>query len=97
MLQQCVDLLQQYRADELADTLKQEALGPILEAPADFSGPSESALVRLRLNLEQRNAILDYVKKAVVERRSTVATRKRGLGGFAQAWQEYCDYEDTYR
>ncbi|MEM7080363.1 MAG: hypothetical protein AAF513_17230 [Pseudomonadota bacterium] len=97
MLEQCCDLLRQCGAFDLARQLECSARNPRIATPLDFRGPPQAALVQLDLDVRVRRAILACIHQALDKEFTTDATRERGLGGFVEAWQEYCDYENSDR
>ena len=46
-------------------------------------------MIVLAWSHEEVSAIVELVKLAMAEERTSEATQSRGLGGFVEAWQEY--------
>ena len=92
MLEQCVELFDLLDEPALSGALQEAMQHPPLEMPADHSGPPATHMFRLNLNVAQRQHALDLVQHAIASGLTTRATGGRGLGGFAEAWQEYLSY-----
>ena len=59
------------------------------EKPIDHRGGAATDMLVVTLALEEVDAVRDAVAVALASGRRTEATRARGLGGFAEAWDEY--------
>ena len=89
MLEQTAALL----AEPLCSRLQEITQGCSVKKPAGHKGGAETDMFEICLETGMRVAILESVRKAVIERRTTEATSSRGLKGFIEAWTEYCDVE----
>lgn len=89
MLEQTADLLDEPLCSRLQEITK---CCP-LEKPDGHIGGAETDMFELHLENEKRMVILESVRKAVIEGRTTGGTCRRGLKGFVEAWTEYCDAE----
>ncbi len=92
MLEQTLELVDsaagpgaQSLAQRLAQALRQAAVSK----PADHTGARATDMLVLVWSVDEVVAMVDLVKLAMAEERTSVATRQRGLGGFVEAWQEY--------
>jgi hypothetical protein len=72
----------------LASTLH----APPLAKPADHRGGPATDMFRLELTLEDARSVTALVVRAAAYGRTTSGTAGRGLGGFAEAWQELTQY-----
>ncbi len=88
MLEQTAELLQGGLRTELETALGD---GP-LPKPADHKGGAATDMFQLRLELHQVAAVHRRVAAAAAAGHTTSGTRRRGLGGFEEAWREYVDY-----
>ncbi len=86
LLEQTLELLDD---QDLALSLRSAMDAPPLPKPADHRGGSATDMFRLRLTLEQANAVRLRLEQASAVGETTRATRERGLGGFVEAWREY--------
>lgn len=72
-------------AQRLAKAVRQTPLAK----PAEHTGGSSTDMIVLAWSHEEVSAIVELVKLAMAEERTSEATQGRGLGGFVEAWQEY--------
>ena len=87
MLEETLELIgSQPDLDELlAGALRTGAV----EKPADHSGGELSDMFELQLQTAEVERICEIVRIAVAAGQTTGRTRRRGLGGFCEAWDEY--------
>ncbi len=85
MLEQTLELLDA----ELGHRLTGSLHGVALVKPHDHSGGPATDMFPLELAPEEATAIADRVAAATAAGETTSGTRRRGLGGFEEAWQEY--------
>lgn len=62
--------------------------GPPLPKPVDHRGGPHTDMFRLDLTVEDAGTVAALVVRAAAAGRTTTGTQGRGLGGFAEAWQE---------
>ncbi|MFU8817975.1 MAG: hypothetical protein ACNA7W_21710 [Pseudomonadales bacterium] len=89
MLTQTVELLDD---DAVAGRLREALGGEPLVKPADHRGGGETDMFRVRMSLAEAQVLLATVERAVARGAATSGTRKRGLGGFVEAWREYLQH-----
>ncbi len=88
MLEQTRELAVSRQSPE-AQRLAQAVLQTPLAKPVDHTGKSSTDMIVLAWSYDDVNAIVELVKLATIEDRTSAATQGRGLGGFVEAWQEY--------
>ena len=93
MLEQCADLMAQQQKADLQALLEAALEQPPLPMPLDHRGPPATQMYQLQFTRTQRQAMLLAVAEAQQKGLTTSQTKRRGLGGFVQAWQEYVSYE----
>lgn len=86
MLEQTLELL---AGHPLAECLRQSLRTMPLDKPADHRGGSQTDMFRLSLSEADVRTIRQIVEAAAAGGRTTSGTRRRGLGGFVEAWAEY--------
>ena len=87
MLEQTLELL--CEAPDLARPLRLALDRAPLPKPLGHRGDAQTDMLRLELDAATAQAIIAVVQRAVAQGAVTSGTRDRGLGGFAEAWQEY--------
>ena len=88
MLEQTAEL-----TDPLLSQLLEAALTTTpLAKPVDHRGGPSTDMFELELSLDQTRSVAKSVAAALVEGRTSSATRERGLGGFREAWNDYLRY-----
>lgn len=92
MLEQCIDVFETLQEGELAAQLEQALTGAPLAVPADHKNHPATHMFQLNLPAPSRIAAFTAIETAIAQGVVTPQTRSRGLGGFAEAWQEYADY-----
>jgi hypothetical protein len=60
--------------------------------PDDHQGADDTDMFRMSLSLAEVRGIRRRVDEAIIAGITTSGTRERGLGGFAETWQEYQRY-----
>jgi len=93
MLEQTVALVREQAA--LADALTMVLGGPVLTKPVDHKGGRDTDMFYVRIDVESARAIHRLVNQAVASGRRTMATQRRGLGGFDAAWRDYAKFLET--
>lgn len=89
MLVQTIELLGLESAGEaLLAALERALRGAPLAKPPGHKGGAATDMFRLALSLEEAQAVAALVARAAAAGRTTGATSGRGLGGFAEAWEE---------
>lgn len=73
----------------LATRLRTALTGVPVPKPAGHRGGAETDMFELELTVAEARAVLAAVEAAVHSGATTSATRRRGLGGFVEAWTEY--------
>ena len=92
MLEQTLELVDSTAspgAQSLAQRLAQVLRQTPVAKPADHTGESATDMLVLAWSIDEVVAMVDLVKLAMAEARTSVATRQRGRGGFVEAWGEY--------
>ena len=96
MLEQTLELLQHPQLNlgnaGASSVIKQ--IGDALRAspipkPQDHKGGAGVDMFELKLEAVQVHLVLDLIGQALESGVTTSGTARRGLGGFAEAWQEY--------
>ena len=93
MLEQCIELFRQLDEDGLSSHLEQTLRQLPLDTPGDHHGHPATHMFRLDLSVPQRRIALSTVQQAIDLGIRTRNTAERGLGGFAEAWREYLEYQ----
>ena len=89
MLTQTLELLALEGGDDALHRALASALQSVpLPKPADHRGGPPTDMFRLELTLEDARSVASLVVKAADAGRVTSGTSERGLGGFAEAWEE---------
>ena len=91
MLEQTIELLDGGARQALEAALDTEPL----PKPSDHSAGATTDMFRLTLTQAQVLEVHSTVARAVAAGETTRATRRRGLGGFEEAWREYVVHLDT--
>lgn len=89
LLEQTRELLAGEGEAGLAGTLDKVMSGDPLPKPRDHKGGPATDMFVMTLADAEIRLVLRAVSSAAGERRTTAATRERGLGGFVEAWTEY--------
>ncbi|MFW6093074.1 MAG: hypothetical protein ACODAC_03800 [Pseudomonadota bacterium] len=85
MLLQTLELLDDLA---LAARLRRLLAGRPLEKPLDHQGGAATDMLPVDLTLVEAAAVRRQVERAACRGAVTSGTRRRGLGGFVEAWQE---------
>ena len=91
MLEQTGELIE----PPLAEWLQRALLMAPLEKPADHQGARETDMFELDLPAAVVQSIAASIGEAARAGRTSTATRRRGLGGFREAWAEFAAYLET--
>lgn len=86
LLEQTLELVDDVR---LAERLAAALRGAPLPRPDDHRGHRALDMLEPGFTLGEVTELHESVRRAVAAGRTTAATRTRGLGGFAEAWDEY--------
>jgi hypothetical protein len=86
MIEQTLELLGDV---DVAVSLRSTLRGKPLDKPSDHRGGAATDMFVLTLSLDDARAIGAAVQTALASGQTTSGTRARGLGGFAEAWDEY--------
>jgi hypothetical protein len=92
MLEQTAELMAAAGEAALCERLQRELAAPPLPKPADHKGGPATDMFVLVLELPVVEAICNAVSRSVASGVRSSGTRRRGLGGFAEAWNEYKRY-----
>jgi len=90
MLEQTRELIE--GEPSLAEALGNALRGEVLDKPTDHRGGSATDMFVLQLETDQATEILLTMERAEQDDRRTVATRRRGIGGFVAAWRDYLEF-----
>ena len=86
MLDQTLELLGKAEVSEL---IRYAMVQPPLVKPDDHRGGRATDMFELRLTPTEANEVSERVTVAIAEGKTTTGTKKRGFGGFREAWEEY--------
>jgi len=91
MINQCTQLLEgsdHAGARDVSAVLRQDLLQPALSRPGDHKGSKDTWMYPVSLSKAQCDTLLETIRQAEHNGYRTPATRRRGLGGFAEHCQE---------
>ena len=89
MLGQSARLLELEDQSKLAQRLSQYLNSAPLDKPDDHRGPAETDMFQLTLSASECCQIHHVIARCARQGRTTPETKRRGLGGFVEAWSEY--------
>lgn len=79
-------------SDRLGAALEQALQLPPVPKPEGHRGGAATDMFELALSVWLVDDIANEVREAAAVLRTTSATEDRGLGGFAEAWNEYAEF-----